>query len=298
MPGILGSVLGLVGPVSVYCDWVRWKVWSATSISVWQHVKLSEQIRLWDTLACCWEVKPPTNKTLFSLTMAVYNIERNALWAAVVHSRCETVSVSMGLSCPVCWGSTTTLDQHHSGNKPSLFFLPKRFEYSSSGKTLAWHNTSILCEYIERGRLHWVEVVSRTCTSVYGQCNNTFIAVWSSGATTSVLVFSILDWFGPAVLWCWFLGVQWIQAPPFPLVLSPVYLNKCSVCVCFHACPHNQFVRESKRERVHVSVWASVCMYVVCYIIHKCPQISTCCWLHLNADCSGFCVFRQVRNIG
>ena len=24
--------MGLVGPVSVYCDWVRWKVWSATSI--------------------------------------------------------------------------------------------------------------------------------------------------------------------------------------------------------------------------------------------------------------------------
>ena len=34
-----------VGPASVYCGWVRWKVWSATSISVWQHVKLSEQIR-------------------------------------------------------------------------------------------------------------------------------------------------------------------------------------------------------------------------------------------------------------
>ena len=43
-PGVLGSVLGLVGLVSVYCDWVRWKVGSATSISVWQHVKLSEQI--------------------------------------------------------------------------------------------------------------------------------------------------------------------------------------------------------------------------------------------------------------
>ena len=43
--GVIGSVLGLVGPVSVYCDWVRWKVWSATSISVWQHVQLSEQIR-------------------------------------------------------------------------------------------------------------------------------------------------------------------------------------------------------------------------------------------------------------
>ena len=34
-PGVMGSVLGLVGPVSVYCDWVRWKVWSAASISVW-----------------------------------------------------------------------------------------------------------------------------------------------------------------------------------------------------------------------------------------------------------------------
>ena len=41
--GVIGSVLGLV---SVYCDWVRWKVWSAISISVWQYVKLlSEQIR-------------------------------------------------------------------------------------------------------------------------------------------------------------------------------------------------------------------------------------------------------------
>ena len=43
MPGVIGSVLGLVGPVSVYCDWVRWTVWCAATISVWQHVKLSEQ---------------------------------------------------------------------------------------------------------------------------------------------------------------------------------------------------------------------------------------------------------------
>ena len=39
-PGVLGSALGLVGPVSVYCDWVRWRVGSATSISVWQHFYL------------------------------------------------------------------------------------------------------------------------------------------------------------------------------------------------------------------------------------------------------------------
>ena len=61
VPGVIGSVLGLVDLVSVYRDWVRWKVWSATFISVWQHVKLSEQIHPRDTLACCWYVKRPTN---------------------------------------------------------------------------------------------------------------------------------------------------------------------------------------------------------------------------------------------
>ena len=61
-PCATGSVLGLVGPESVYGDWARWKVGSATSISVWQHAKLSEQIRPWDTLACFWDVKQPTNK--------------------------------------------------------------------------------------------------------------------------------------------------------------------------------------------------------------------------------------------
>ena len=44
-PGVIGSVLGLVGPVSVYGDKVRWNVGSATSVSVCQNVKLSEQIR-------------------------------------------------------------------------------------------------------------------------------------------------------------------------------------------------------------------------------------------------------------
>ena len=42
-PGVIGSALGLVGPVSAYCDWVRWKIGSATSVSVWQYVKLFKQ---------------------------------------------------------------------------------------------------------------------------------------------------------------------------------------------------------------------------------------------------------------
>ena len=41
-------------------------VWSqgilSGTISVWQHVKLSVQICPWDTQACCWDVKQPTNK--------------------------------------------------------------------------------------------------------------------------------------------------------------------------------------------------------------------------------------------
>ena len=35
---------------------------SAASVSVWQHAHLSGQIRPWDTLAWCWDVKQPTNK--------------------------------------------------------------------------------------------------------------------------------------------------------------------------------------------------------------------------------------------
>ena len=34
LPGAIGPVLGLAGPVSVFCDLVRWKFGSATSISV------------------------------------------------------------------------------------------------------------------------------------------------------------------------------------------------------------------------------------------------------------------------
>ena len=56
VPGVIWSAQTLVGSVSVYCDWVRWKVGSATSISVWQPVNLSEQVRPWDTQACCWDV--------------------------------------------------------------------------------------------------------------------------------------------------------------------------------------------------------------------------------------------------
>ena len=53
---ITGAGLGLlVGPVSVYLT--GWeKVWYATSVWVCQQIQLSEQMRPWDTLACCWDI--------------------------------------------------------------------------------------------------------------------------------------------------------------------------------------------------------------------------------------------------
>ena len=80
LPGVIGSVLGLVAPVSVYCDWVRWRVWSATSVSVWQHVKSSEQIRPWDRLACCWDVKQPTNNNNHISRSLVCHLLPGACW--------------------------------------------------------------------------------------------------------------------------------------------------------------------------------------------------------------------------
>ena len=96
-PGGIGSVLGLVGPVSVYCEWVRWKVWSATSTSLWQHVKLSEQIHPWDTLTCCWNVKQQTNQPttgsdrpccLQVFSKNTNDTEQCNLWFLTIYSLC------------------------------------------------------------------------------------------------------------------------------------------------------------------------------------------------------------------
>ena len=52
-----------IGWASVSILWLsQMECWSATSISVWQHVNLSEQIYLWETLACCWDAKQASNQ--------------------------------------------------------------------------------------------------------------------------------------------------------------------------------------------------------------------------------------------
>ena len=47
---VIWSVFGLVGPVSVFYHWVRLHVQSTAPITVWQHVKWSEQTRPLDTV--------------------------------------------------------------------------------------------------------------------------------------------------------------------------------------------------------------------------------------------------------
>ena len=50
------------GWLGVSILWLGEIAWSATSISVWQHIHLSEQTRAWDTLACCWDIKRASNQ--------------------------------------------------------------------------------------------------------------------------------------------------------------------------------------------------------------------------------------------
>ena len=56
-PGVIGSVLGLVGPVSVHCEVGSLICNLCLSMTACKIV----QIGPGDTLACCWDVKQPTN---------------------------------------------------------------------------------------------------------------------------------------------------------------------------------------------------------------------------------------------
>ena len=76
---------------------------------MWQHVNLSEQIRPWDTLACCWDVKQPTNKQTSVVIFCM------SLHTVVLISR---VPNQNGVS--QAW---YIVEIHHSGREPSDFVL-------------------------------------------------------------------------------------------------------------------------------------------------------------------------------
>ena len=52
-------------------------------LSVAAH-KLSEQIRPWDTLACCWDVKQPTNKQTYNDIFDPSECQMDSLCFAIV----------------------------------------------------------------------------------------------------------------------------------------------------------------------------------------------------------------------
>ena len=139
-PGIVGSVLGPVGQVSVYCDWVRWGVESTTFVWVWQHVKSSEQIRPWNTLACNWDVKQPTNNNIFQMLLhPVLSAIQCCYWLVYCVScgwRAQPISVS--LSCP------SVIDQYLTvppGYAAATAEVPGRDHRSQGGKG-AWRGNS------------------------------------------------------------------------------------------------------------------------------------------------------------
>ena len=88
----LSSCKPLIPGRPVWLDEVE--VWSATSISVWQHVKLSEQIRPCDTLAC-WSLSNAGHAVCGWLHRAVW------WWSC---SLLMTVSYSLSIGGhAVCW---------------------------------------------------------------------------------------------------------------------------------------------------------------------------------------------------
>ena len=79
-PGAVGSALELVGPVSVYGDWVAQQASSATSISVWQHAQLGSrcvpEIRQHVTGALCNQQTTPGQAVVWRCVSNRFDVSR------------------------------------------------------------------------------------------------------------------------------------------------------------------------------------------------------------------------------
>ena len=114
-PGVKGSVLGLVSTVSVYYDWVRWKVWSATSVSVWQYLKLSEQFArtLSDpettTSVSHFSYIEPTNVMMIGFCLKKKNLVSQVQRIAETGGVRVITSAFPSSACYQCWGTGLNL---------------------------------------------------------------------------------------------------------------------------------------------------------------------------------------------
>ena len=98
---------------------------------MWQHVKLSKQIRPWDTLACCWDVKQLTNK------QTSQHLCPSKLWTSCyVCSACQSICMFLlsdfgmaratGLQQSLQWNAMHGNMQASQGQlKPTSIFFSK-----------------------------------------------------------------------------------------------------------------------------------------------------------------------------
>ena len=117
---------------------------------MWQHVKLSEQIRPWDTLACCWDVKQPTNKQAHrQQNKHIGNKTKQNKNKDVTHDTRKAVTVTVSHTWPLT--STAWWDQsdYHLLSLWCLllYTLIHRNTYSFRKRDMAC-NTSSVCLFL------------------------------------------------------------------------------------------------------------------------------------------------------
>ena len=94
MPGITGSVLGLVRTVSVYCH--RVKSLNLQVVSVWQKIRINYLHRSLpqDTLACCWDDKQPRNRQTFPVFPMAQQLPGHRLQRMAVDGNVHTAALT------------------------------------------------------------------------------------------------------------------------------------------------------------------------------------------------------------
>ena len=114
--------------MSVYCDWARWKVWSTTSISVWQHVKFclnrsvpEIHLHVAGTLS-----NQPTNKpSLTKRTPCHHTSPARSVACSGYHLPACLTSFPVSAQFASARGDNKALEEAHMRSVPSLIIVHK-----------------------------------------------------------------------------------------------------------------------------------------------------------------------------